>query len=119
MKYLYTPKLANIKGDTVIGGMEWIILILVVVLLLFGAKKIPEFARSLGKAKAEFQRGQLEIEREIRDERERYENEKSKSKTATYDMRSPKVVKAAEALGIETRGKTESQLKKEIAAKMA
>ena len=46
----------------VIGGMEWIILLLFVVLLLFGAKKIPEFARSLGKAKAEFQRGQMQVE---------------------------------------------------------
>jgi sec-independent protein translocase protein TatA len=47
--------------------MEWIIVIIVVVLLLFGAKKIPELARGMGKARAEFSRGQSMVEKEIRD----------------------------------------------------
>lgn len=34
-----------------------IILILVIVVLLFGSKKIPDLARSLGKAKGEFKKG--------------------------------------------------------------
>lgn len=34
------------------------------VALLFGAKKLPEFARSLGKAKSEFKRGLSESETE-------------------------------------------------------
>lgn len=94
-----------------IGGMEWILLILVVVLLMFGAKKIPEFARSLGKAKAEFQRGQMIVEREIRDEQARDEQKgKKKSKN---------VVEAAKALGIDTEGKSENELKKEIAKRVS
>ena len=32
-----------------INGAEWIIIILIIVILFFGAKKIPELARSLGK----------------------------------------------------------------------
>lgn len=99
------------QGDIVIGGMEWILLVLVVVLLLFGAKKIPEFARSLGKAKAEFQRGQMIVEREIREERARDEQRgKKKSKN---------VVEAAKALGIDTEGKSENELKKEIAERVS
>ncbi|MBI4976175.1 MAG: twin-arginine translocase TatA/TatE family subunit [Spirochaetes bacterium] len=43
-----------------IGPME-IGLILLVVLLLFGAKKLPELARSMGKAINEFKRGVKEI----------------------------------------------------------
>ncbi len=39
-----------------IGGPE-ILIILAVVALLFGAKKIPELARSLGRSAAEFRRG--------------------------------------------------------------
>ena len=39
------------------GGMEWII-IGGVVLVLFGASAIPRFARSIGRAKKEFERGQ-------------------------------------------------------------
>ena len=39
-----------------LGGTE-LLLVLGVVMLLFGAKKLPEFARSLGKAKNEFKQG--------------------------------------------------------------
>ncbi len=45
--------LAIIQG---LGPTE-IILILVVILLLFGAKKLPELARSLGKSSKEFKKG--------------------------------------------------------------
>ncbi|HVL52026.1 MAG TPA: twin-arginine translocase TatA/TatE family subunit [Actinomycetota bacterium] len=41
---------------TVPGGGE-LLIILAVVMVLFGAKKLPEFARSLGKAKGEFRKG--------------------------------------------------------------
>ncbi len=44
-------------------GMQgpWeILLILFVILLLFGSKKLPELARSLGKSLNEFKRGQTE-----------------------------------------------------------
>lgn len=37
-----------------------IILVLAVLVLLFGAKKIPEIARSLGKSLNEFKKGQQE-----------------------------------------------------------
>ncbi len=42
-----------------IGTTEWI-LILAVVLLLFGGTAIPRIARSLGKARAEFEKGTRE-----------------------------------------------------------
>jgi sec-independent protein translocase protein TatA len=38
------------------GGPEWLI-VLGVVVLLFGAKKLPELARSMGKASSEFKKG--------------------------------------------------------------
>ena len=37
-------------------GAEWLI-VAVVVLLLFGSSQIPKFARSLGSAKKEYERG--------------------------------------------------------------
>lgn len=48
------------------GGTEWII-ILVVVLLLFGGKKIPELAKGLGKGIREFNSAKSSIETEIKD----------------------------------------------------
>lgn len=43
-------------------GPTELILILVIVALLFGGKKIPEFARGLGKSIAEFKEGMRELE---------------------------------------------------------
>lgn len=41
-------------------GLPEIILILVVLLLLFGARRLPEIARSLGKSGKEFKKGMKE-----------------------------------------------------------
>ena len=41
------------------GGQE-LLIILFIVLLLFGAKKLPELSRSLGKSLGEFKKGQKE-----------------------------------------------------------
>jgi sec-independent protein translocase protein TatA len=48
------------------GGMEWVI-ILFVVLLLFGGKKIPELMRGLGKGIREFNSARSNIETEIKE----------------------------------------------------
>jgi sec-independent protein translocase protein TatA len=48
------------------GGMEWVI-ILFVVLLLFGGKKIPELMRGLGKGIREFNSARNSIESEIKE----------------------------------------------------
>ncbi|MBM4174726.1 MAG: twin-arginine translocase TatA/TatE family subunit [Ignavibacteria bacterium] len=47
-----------------IGAPE-IILILLVVLVLFGAKKIPELAQGLGKGIREFKKSMKDIEEDI------------------------------------------------------
>ncbi len=40
-------------------GPEWLI-VLGVIVLLFGAKKLPELARSLGRSSSEFKKGMRE-----------------------------------------------------------
>ena len=47
-----------------ITGWQWVI-ILLVVLLLFGGKKIPELMKGLGKGVKAFKEGVNEIEEEI------------------------------------------------------
>ena len=46
-------------------GMPEILLILLIVILLFGAKKIPELARGLGRGIREFKDASREIKSEI------------------------------------------------------
>ncbi len=50
-----------------LGGQE-LLVILLIVLLLFGSSKLPELARSLGKARKEFKKG-LEEEEEQKEGR--------------------------------------------------
>lgn len=47
-----------------LGGQE-IVIIFLIVLLLFGAKKLPELARGIGKSMGEFKKARDEFEKEI------------------------------------------------------
>jgi sec-independent protein translocase protein TatA len=46
------------------GPSEWV-LILVIVLVLFGAKKLPELARSLGQSMNEFRKAREDFDKEL------------------------------------------------------
>jgi len=48
-------------------GAWQIVLIVLVVLLLFGGKKIPELMKGLGKGLSEFKKGKEEIEKDLED----------------------------------------------------
>jgi sec-independent protein translocase protein TatA len=43
-------------------GWQEILLVVIIVLLLFGAKRIPEVMRSLGKGVKEFKRGMKDLD---------------------------------------------------------
>lgn len=47
-------------------GSEWLYIVLLV-LLLFGANKLPDLARGLGRSIGEFKKGKDEVERELRE----------------------------------------------------
>ena len=66
-------KTNNLKNDTImsnllfignIGGTE-IIIIAIVILLLFGGKKIPELMQGLGICVNSFKKGMKEIEEDV------------------------------------------------------
>ncbi len=97
-----------VKMQFLPGGQEWL-LILLVVFLLFGASKLPEVARSLGKSVAEFKKAQRESEMELKEfERELRESKYSKSE------RRRKLEKIARELGIDPEGKSDEELLDEI-----
>jgi sec-independent protein translocase protein TatA len=91
------------------GTME-ILLIVVVVIILFGASKIPELARSLGKATGEFKKGKQDAERELLD--------MEKSIKEHPEGKSSKIKEMAKEQGIQVEGKTDDQLLEEIQKKM-
>tara|TARA_B100000586_G_scaffold58742_1_gene40306 strand:- start:4 stop:213 length:210 start_codon:yes stop_codon:yes gene_type:complete len=58
-------------------GTEWIWIIIIIGVLFFGAKKIPELARTLGKSKGEFEKGKMEGDKELKDMNEKKNGETS------------------------------------------
>ena len=75
-----------------LGGSE-ILIFALIIMVLFGAKKLPELARSLGRSKGEFEKGKADFEPE------------SGSKSRV------ELEKAAKELGIDAEGKTDEELK--------
>jgi sec-independent protein translocase protein TatA len=60
-------------------GWQEILFILLIVLLLFGARKIPDLARNLGKGLREFKKGIREIDSPEPEEREKKNKDSEES----------------------------------------
>ncbi len=69
-------------------GAGEIILILIVFLLLFGAKRLPELARSLGKSLREFKKAASDIQDEIQDSLNSVDKPKSTPKNQDSENKS-------------------------------
>ncbi len=94
------------------GGSEWIILLVVVVVLLFGARKIPEIARSIGRARGELERGKRESEEELKKGREG--GEKKKEELTERE----KLEEAAKALGLKVEGMSDNEIREALKKKL-
>lgn len=57
------------------GINEILIILVLAAVFIFGAKKIPELAKTFGKAKAEFEKGKIEGEKELNE----FKNKEKKS----------------------------------------
>lgn len=91
---------------TLIGimGSEWIWLVLIVIILLFGARKIPDLAKGLGRARGEFEKGKQEAELELKKEQEQ-----RREKTQREKME-----EAAKPLGINFENMNDEELREAI-----
>jgi sec-independent protein translocase protein TatA len=83
-------------------GYEWIFIIVIIVVVFFGVKKIPELARSFGKATAEYEKARIEAKKEL-------EQIRSKDKVGRE-----KLEEIAESLGIDYSNKNDEDLRKAI-----
>ena len=87
-------------------GIQDIILILIVALLLFGPNKLPELARSLGKATGEFKKAQMQTETEL------------KQMVKPLEDKDDKIHNLAVEMGLNVRNKSNEQLIEEIRSKI-
>lgn len=64
-----------------LGSIGWqeILVILLIVLLLFGGKKIPELMRGLGKGVKNFKEGMKDVEGDMKEIKKEIESESSDS----------------------------------------
>ena len=86
-------------------GYEWLIIVgIILVIFLWGPKKLPELARSLGLAKKEFEKSTQEIT-----------SIKGPTTSTTTETAQDPLLVAARSLNIGTEGKTKEQIAKEIA----
>ncbi len=93
-------------------GTSELILVVIVVIILFCSSKIPELARSLGKATGEFKKAKQESELEMKD----FEKSIKESKSQAY--KSSKIRTMSSDFGIAIEGKSDEQLLDEIQKKM-
>ena len=83
-------------------GYEFLIIIVIIVVLFFGVKKIPELARSFGKAKGEYEKASIEAKKEL-------DQIRGKDKVGRE-----KLEEIAESLGIDYTNKNDDDLRKAI-----
>jgi sec-independent protein translocase protein TatA len=98
-----TLKLMQFGG---IGVWE-ILLIVLIALILFGPRKLPELARAMGEALREFKRAASSVE----------ESQKSSSQSERVEGKSS-IRELAMSLGIDVSGKTDEELLEEIKSRV-
>jgi sec-independent protein translocase protein TatA len=91
-------------------GPSELILILIVALFLFGPDKIPEIARSMGKAMGEFKKAQTQAENEIKNEIQKFDTPVNEKDVKIHNL--------AIEMGIDVNNKTIEQLVEEIRSKI-
>jgi sec-independent protein translocase protein TatA len=91
-------------------GPSELILIMIVALFLFGPDKIPEIARSLGKAMGEFKKAQIQAENEIKNGMKQIDTPLIEKDVKIHNL--------AIEMGLNVENKTTEQLVEEIRAKI-
>ena len=89
----------------ILNGAEIIIIVVIIAALFFGVKKIPELARSFGKASTEFEKAKIESKREI---------QQIKNQNRTDNIDREKLESIADTLGIDYSNKNDEDLRSAI-----
>lgn len=102
----------NMMMQMIPSGFEWIFIVVIVVVLIFGAKKIPDLARGFGKATSEFEKARIEAKRELRELKNAGTSSSSSSSSTTNSAANrEKLESIADTLGIDYTDKDDDQLR--------
>ncbi len=71
-----------------LGSTEIIILVIVIGVLIFGAKKIPELAKTFGKAKGEFEKGKIEADKDLKEFKEELDSSSNSNSSKDKQVKS-------------------------------
>ena len=100
-------------------GWEWIIIgVVAIVIIMWGPAKIPEFARSLGRAKGEFAKAQKEYENAAAAEPSAKPVNATPGPAQVIKTKDELLLETAQKLGISTDGKTRERISEEISVKV-
>ncbi|MGD0597493.1 MAG: twin-arginine translocase TatA/TatE family subunit [Sedimentisphaerales bacterium] len=75
-----TEYMQNVMAIQMPQGLDWV-WILLIVLVIFGGKKLPDLARNLGKGMSEFKKGLNEVQNEVQNTKDEIVNEIKKAPT--------------------------------------
>jgi sec-independent protein translocase protein TatA len=70
----------NVMAIQMPQGLDWV-WILLIVLVIFGGKKLPDLAKNLGKGMSEFKKGLNEVQNEVQNQKTDIVNEIKKPPT--------------------------------------
>ena len=98
-------------------GTEWMIIIFVALVLLFGTNKLPEAGKKIGKMVGEYNKAKTEMQNQIKE----YSNPDSKESNISINgpVQTERQILEymAKSLGINIENKTDSELKQVIESK--
>ena len=75
-----TEFMQNVMAIQMPQGLDWV-WILLIVLVIFGGKKLPDLAKNLGRGMSEFKKGLNEVQNEVQNQKTDIVNEIKKPPT--------------------------------------
>jgi sec-independent protein translocase protein TatA len=87
-----------------VGGIEWIIIIVIFLGLMFGSKKLPQIAKSLGRITTEYEKARVQVSSEI-------EMAKSQDIYGNKNLDREKLEDISDILGIDYSDKKDDELR--------
>ena len=98
-------------------GSEWMIIIFVALILLFGTNKLPEAGKKIGKIIGEYNKAKNDVQKQIKDYAEPNSNSSGLSVNGPVQTERQKLEYMAKSLGINIKNKSDLELKQIIESK--